>query len=153
MKLGDYTSRRLDDVVAEMSEAARGDPFARTPFGPGKEGTVTSGWAVSLRRAAMLMAGPGRYLFSKDDMILITVPATGSGVQPDAADMPFGWDGKINEYTAECAVWWAFGIASDAEAAAFMREHRPAVIFSYVDGRGPGEIAVRFNGEFWEVTG
>jgi hypothetical protein len=86
-------------------------------------------------------------------MILITVPATKSGLRPLASDMPFGWDGKINSNTAELAILWAFEITSGSEAERFMRENNPSVIFNYLDTDGPGEIRVQFNGEFWVIEG
>ena len=153
MKFSDSTHKRLDDVVAEIEKETGNDPFVRTPFGSRKDGNMTGGWTMSLRRGAMLTAGPGRYLFSKDDMILVTVPATESGIEPLAANLPFGWDGKINENTAELAVWWAFEITSEKEAAEFMRQNHPEVIFGYFDNNGPGEITVKFNGKFWVITG
>ncbi len=153
MRLSGSASNRLDDVVAEIERETGGDPFVRTPFGTSKEGNMSGGWSMSLRRAALFTAGPGRYLFSKDDLILVTVPATGSGIEPLATNMPFGWDGKINESTAELAVWWAFEITSETEASEFMRQNRPEVIFSYFDADGPGEVTVAFNGEFWVIAG
>lgn len=153
MRLSDSTNKRLDDVVAEIERETKGDPFVRTPFGSRTDGNMTGGWAMSLQRAAMLAAGPGRYLFAKDDMILVTVPATETGMEPVATNMPFGWDGKINENTAEIAVWWAFEITSEREAAEFMREHRPEVVFGYFDNNGPAEVRVKFNGECWVITG
>ena len=88
--------------------------------------------------------------FGGDSFVQITVPATETGVSPSAQEpQPFGWSGKINEHTAEIAVWWAFELLDEGEARDFMRKHRPTVIFRFFgDGRF-SELVTRFNGLSW----
>ena len=85
-----------------------------------------------------------------DSCVQITVPATGSGVAPSAQEaQPFGWSGQINEYSAELAVWWAFELIDEGEAGAFIREHRPSVIFRFFEDGHYYELVAQFNGDFW----
>ncbi len=153
MKESDFQLKRLDDFAAEKEREISDNPFVHSPFGLNREGNFISGWNMSYRMAGLYTRSFGRNLFSKDEMILITVPATETGVKPLARDMPFGWDGKINENTAELAIWWAFEIISGTEADEFLQNHHPSVIFNYSDSDGMGEITVKFNGRFWEITG
>lgn len=152
MKLSGFELNRLNVFAAQREREAGDNPFIHSPFGLKEEGNIVSGWTMSYRRAGLFYHSAGRMLFQKDEMILITVPPTGTGIKPLAADMPFGWDGKINENTAELAVWWAFEITSGNESDEFMRTNHPLVIFSYIDSDGPGEITVQFNGEFWVIV-
>lgn len=151
MKYSDFGLMRLDDFVAEKEKETRDNPFIRTPFGSFTGGNLVSGWEMSFRLIGMYTGSGGKNLFSRDDRILITVPRTETGIEPLAADMPFGWDGKINSSSAELAVWWAFELTGGDEAAEFMRKHHPRVTFSYIDSNGPGEITVGFNGECWVI--
>ncbi len=153
MKHSDFKLKRLDTFAAQRELETRDNPFIHTPFGLSREGNFVSGWTMSYMRAGLFFRSGGKMLFQNDDMILITVPETETGIKPLATDMPFGWDGKINENTAELAVWWAYEITAVGEADQFMRTNHPSVIFSYVDSDGPGEITVQFNGEFWVITG
>lgn len=85
-----------------------------------------------------------------DSCIRITVPPTETGVLPSTLEcQPFGWTGKINEDVAERAVWWAFELLDDGEAKAFLKEHRPTVIFNYFENGRFFELVARFNGNFW----
>jgi len=82
----------------------------------------------------------------------IFVPETESGIKPmDPGDQPYGWDGKINEYSAEMAVWWAFEIMTPDESRDFMTLHKPRVRFEYVQNFSTHEFTVKFNGEKWVV--
>jgi hypothetical protein len=57
--------------------------------------------------------------FGGDSCVQITVPAAGSGVAPSAYEQqPFGRSGRINVYSAEFAVWWAFELTGEGEARA-----------------------------------
>lgn len=152
MKPSDFELKRLDDFAAQREREIGDNPFIHTPFGLSREGNFVSGWTMSYRRAGLFFQSGGKMLFQKDEMILITVPSTGTGIRPLATDMPFGWDGKINSNTAELAVWWAFEITSGNEADEFMAKNHPIVIFNYIDSDGPGEITVQFNGRFWVIT-
>ncbi len=153
MKISDFKLNRLNDYVIEKELEVKGNPFLRTPFGMSTEGNQVSAWRMIYSRIGVFTTTYGKNFFGKDDMILITVPVTDSGIHPLAQDQPFGWDGKINEFTADMAVCWAFELLSDSEAAEFMKIHKPSVNFSYLGSDGPGEISVKFNGEFWVITG
>lgn len=153
MKNSDFPLKRLDDFALQRERETIDNPFMHTPFGMDTGGNFVSGWTMSYMRAGLFFRSAGKMLFQNDDMILITVPETETGIRPLAADMPFGWDGKINSNTAELAILWAFEITSGSEAERFMRENNPSVIFNYLDTDGPGEIRVQFNGEFWVIEG
>lgn len=153
MKVSEFKLNRLDDFVAEREKEVMDNPFLRTPFGMSREGNQISAWQMNYNRIGLFSISFGKNLFGKSDMILINVPATSTGIKPLANDLPFGWEGKINEYVAEMAVWWAFELLSDEEAAGFLQTHKPVVEFSYFDSDGPGEMTVKYNGKFWEITG
>ncbi len=153
MRLTDFPLKKLDDFAAAKEHETKDNPFVRSPFGLSTEGNFISGWTMAYRRIGIISSSYGRNLFSKDDLILITVPQTETGIRPLANDMPFGWDGKINSNTAELAVWWAFELISGNEAEEFMQKNHPDVIFSYFDSDGMGEMSVKFNGSFWVITG
>lgn len=151
MKESPFKLKRLDDFAAEMEREVKENPLRRSPFGMSRDGTVVGGWEMAIRRIGMFTSTGGVNIFSKSEMILITVPPTETGIAPTAADIPFGWTGKINEYTAEMAVLWAFELLCDSEADKFLKDNKPTVIFSYFDSDGPGEITVKYNGMFWEI--
>lgn len=153
MKITDFNLNRLNDYVAMKELEAKDNPFLNTPFSMSREGNQVGTWEMVYKRIGLIRTSSGINFFGKDEMILITVPKTESGVKPLAEDQPFGWNGKINEYTAEIAVEWAFELLSDRETAKFLAEHKPTVEFSYFDSEGPGQITVKFNGEFWIITG
>jgi len=153
MKLTEFKLNRLDDFAAEKEKEVKGDPFLRTPFGLSREGTRIGTWQMVFNRIGLFYRSAGKNIFGNDDMTLITVPATENGIHPSAEDQPFGWDGKINEYTAEMAVCWAFDLMSDSETSEFLKINRPVVVFSYLDSDGPGEISVKYNGRFWQIIG
>lgn len=153
MKISEFKFNRLNDYAAAKELEAMDNPFANTPFGMGTEGSQVGTWEMVYRRIGIIRTSSGINFFGKDDMILITVPKTETGVNPLVTDQPFGWNGKINEFTAEMAVEWAFELLSANETAKFLAEHKPSVEFSYFDSEGPGGITVKFNGEFWIITG
>ena len=153
MKISEFNLNRLNDYVAKKEMEVKDNPFLRTPFGMSTEGTQVSTWEMVYKRIGIIRTSFGINFFGKDEMILITVPETQTGVHPLVKDQPFGWNGKINEYIAEEAVSWAFELLSDSETAQFLKDHKPSVDFSYFDSDGPGEISVKFNGEFWVITG
>jgi hypothetical protein len=83
----------------------------------------------------------------------IFVPGTESGLKPLKPDeQPYGWDGKINDYSAEIAVWWAFEITTELEAREFMAAHRPLVHFEYVRDFRTHSLDVKYNGTKWIVV-
>jgi hypothetical protein len=88
--------------------------------------------------------------FGGDSCVQITVPVTDSGVSPSAQEpQPFGWTGKINEYSAELAVWWAFELLDEGEARAFLREHQPSIVFRFYENGRFCELIARFDGQYW----
>lgn len=153
MKLSEFSLNRLDDFVAAKEKETLDNPLIQTPFGSDTNGNIMSGWEMSYRRIGMFTGTFGINMFSRSGMIMITVPRTRTGIKPLVSDMPFGWDGKINSAAAETAVWWAFELTGGNDSDDFMCRHNPEVIFSYIDSNGPGEITVKFNGEFWLITG
>ncbi len=153
MKVSEFKQNRLDDFAAEKEKEVKDNPFIRTPFGLSRDGNQISSWQMNYNRIGLFSISSGKNIFGKSDMILINVPSTYTGIDPLAKDLPFGWDGKINEYVAEMAVWWAFELLSDEEAVEFLNTHKPVVEFTYFDSNGPGEICVKYNGSFWEIIG
>jgi hypothetical protein len=153
MKITEFKLNRLNDYAAAKELEAKENPFINTPFGMSTEGSQVGTWEMVYKRIGLIRTSFGINFFGKDDMILITVPKTETGVQPLVNDQPFGWDGKINEDTAQMAVEWAFELLSKSETELFLKEHKPSVDFSYFDSEGPGEMTVKFNGEFWVIIG
>lgn len=151
MKYSDFKLNRLDDFAAEMEREIKDNPFKRSAFGLSRDGDCISAWEMSFRWLGLLRSSGGCNIFGKDEVVMITVPPTPTGIHPLSEGGWFGWTGKINEFIAEMAVWWAFEITGDNEAAQFLKENRPTVTFSYSDSNGPGEITVRYNGEFWVI--
>jgi hypothetical protein len=152
MEISEFKLIRLDDFVKEKEKEIKDNPFLRSPFGMSREGSRVNAWQMNFNRISMFSISHGKDFFGNRQMILITVHATETGIYPLAEDHPFGWDGRINEYVAEMAVWWAFELLSDGEAAVFLKEHKPVVEFSYFDNEGPGTVSVKYNGNFWVIT-
>jgi len=153
MKISEFKLNRLNDFVKEKEIELIDTPFLRSPFGMSTEGNIIGAWQMNFNRIEIFSSSYGKNLFGKNDMIIITVPATESGIHPLIENPSFGWDGKINEDTAEMAVCVAFELISDNETKEFLKAHKPAVDFSYIDSDGPGEINVKYNGDFWIITG
>lgn len=151
MKLTDFPLKKLDDFAAQMDSELIDNPFIRSPFGMSHEGECISAWEMSFRRIGLLRSSGGCNIFGSEEVVVITVPPTSTGIHPLSAETQYGWTGKINSFTAEMALWWAFEITSDREAAEFMKKNKPAVIFSYSDSNGLGEITVKYNGEMWII--
>ncbi|MBN2159239.1 MAG: hypothetical protein JW807_07575 [Spirochaetes bacterium] len=138
---------RLNDFVREMAAlASRG-----SHFGTDTGGRYIDPWEMNYRRVGFYANRFVTRDFGDDSCVRIFVPATETGVAPSEGEQPFGWSGKINEHSAELAVWWAFELFSEGEARAFMREQRPAVLFQYMEGGALHEVEARFNGEIWIV--
>jgi hypothetical protein len=143
---------RLDEFVMEMAASHAGNPFRASCFGLEREGSYIHPWQMNYQRigyysnAYMLCESGG------DSFVRITVLSTETGIAPSPNEpQPFGWSGKINEYSAELAVWWSFDLADEGEARCFMRQHRPVVIFEYFDNGRYYRLETRFNGTFWFV--
>ncbi len=144
--------RRLDDYVREREqESGRGLP-GESIFGFSREGSYVDSWRMNYQRIGYYANTYMVRDFGTESCIQILVPTTGTGVVPTTHDQqPFGWTGKINEYVAELAVWWAFELLSDGEVRRFMAEHRPAVLFRYFDEGGYRELETKFNGHQWMI--
>lgn len=152
MKATEFPLKRLDDFAAQVEKELRANPLRRSPFGLSRDGESISAWELSFRMAGLLRLSRGCNIFGSDELVLIAVLPTCTGVHPLASETQYGWTGKINEFVAEMAIWWAFEITSEKEAAAFMKAEKPEVHFSYSDSSGLGEMTVKYNGRFWEIA-
>jgi hypothetical protein len=149
MIYGTEINKRLDDFIREQ-EAAASKSLQESPFGLSREGHYVNSWLMNYQRIGFYGTSYVTRDFGEESCVQITVPPTGSGVMPSEREQqPFGWTGRINEYSAELALWWAFELLSDHEARIFMAEHRPGVIFRYFDGLGFRELDAAFNGTIW----
>ena len=153
MKITEFKLSRLNDYVTEKENEVKKNPFINTPFGMSNEGNIINSWMMNFNRLGLYYVSSGRNLFGKNEMIIISIPPTETGIHPLSTEDSFGWDGKINEYTAEMAVCSAFELISQSETSQFLKANKPSVDFSYIDNDGPGGISVKFNGEFWIITG
>ncbi len=151
MKTGTFKLQRLDHFVAAKEVEAQDSPLTNTPFGLSREGSLVGPWEINYRRIEIYTSSAGKKLISNDELILITVPPTETGIEPLAKDQQFGWNGKINESLADQALWWAFEFLTEEEANLFMKTEHPIVIFNYIDSEGQNEITVKHNGEFWVI--
>ncbi len=144
--------KRLDDYVQEREQGSGRGLFIDSPFGFSREGSYVDSWQMNYQRIGYYA---NTYIvrdFGQESCIQILVPPTETGVVPFAHEQqPFGWTGKINEYTAELAVWWAFELLSDGEARRFMQENRPAVVFRYYEEGGFRELETKFDGYRWMI--
>lgn len=122
------------------------------PFGLSREGSYVDSWQMNYQRIGFYANTYMVRDFGPESCIQILVPPTETGIVPASNEQqPFGWTGKINEYVAELAVWWAFELLSDGEARRFMEEHRPAVVFRYFEDGGYRELAAKFDGHAWMI--
>ena len=150
MNSGTEIHKRLDDYVREMELLAGQHPLWESRFGFSKEGRYVNSWEMNYRRIGYYAHTYVTRDFGPDSCIQIYVPDTETGIAPAAQELqPFGWTGKINEHTAELAVWWAFELLSDCEARQFMKEHKPVVLFRFYETGGYRELEAKFNGENW----
>jgi len=132
----------LQQYVYERTEDLQNGQ--RSLYGFSREGSFKK-WVLGIERISF--ASP----FS--EWIFVTVPTTGSGVSPEHADeQPYGWNGHINDYAAESAVWYAFGLLTETEAQEFMEYHRPEVIFEFVERGHPERLQVRYENGRWIVV-
>ncbi|MCP4134308.1 MAG: hypothetical protein GY754_25260 [bacterium] len=142
MTLNDYIKKREQETASNL--------LVISPFGLSTKGSYLSSWTMGLNRAQFYTRSFGVSEFSGSNFISIYVPRTDSGMVPAGEnEQPFGWDGKINEYVAEQAVWWAFDLLTDAEALDFLKAHKPEVIFEFIYNSKPERLSTRFNGENW----
>ena len=104
-----HKGMRLNDYSAEMEKEALSRQAVSTPFGLSGEGNFIDTWRMNYDRIEIYTRNYGISMLGPGGVIRIYVPRTDSGVEPLTADeQPYGWDGKINEESAERAVWWAF---------------------------------------------
>lgn len=143
-------NKKLDEFVREVSAGGGDDPFWESRFGLSRDGSCINPWQMNYERIGYYANTYMLRDFIGDSCVQITVPPTESGVSPSSRDFQnFGWQGKINEYLAERAVWWAFELLDDAEAKVFLTVHRPAVLFGFYENGRFYELETRFNGTFW----
>ena len=152
MKKSEFKLQRLDDFAKAMEGEINDNPFLRSPFGLSRDGECIGTWEMSFRRLGLFRSSGGCNIFGKEEMIIITVHPTSTGIHPLADDGQYGWTGKINEYVAEMAVGWAFEIFSDNEMNVFLKKNEPEVTFTYSDSSGPGSITVKYTGTRWIIN-
>jgi hypothetical protein len=141
--------RRLNDYVREM-ESRGPHPMRQSQFGFSSEGQYVNSWEMNYRRIGYYAHAFATRDFGSESCIQISVPATETGIEPSSlTQQPFGWTGKINEHSAELAVWWAFELLSDGEARQFMKDNKPVVLFRFYDYGRYRELEVKFNGDAW----
>ena len=144
--------KRLDDYVREREQDGGRGLVLESPFGFNREGSYVDSWHMNYQRIGYYANAYMVRDFGPESCIQIQVPPTETGLAPSSGEQqPFGWTGKINEYTAELAVWWALELLSDGEARRFMEEHRPRVMFRYFDEGGYCELETRFDGHVWMI--
>lgn len=144
----------FQEYVRYREEEARRDPLSQSPFSAAGRGEILNSWVMHHRRLALIARTRGGYISpALAAFVHVYVPRTPTGISPLCGDeQPYGWEGPINEYAAECVIWHAFEILSDGEASDFFREHRPAVIFHYHENGVSHELEVRFEGGAWIVV-
>jgi hypothetical protein len=144
----------LSDLVEEKITANSHNPFVYSPFGRELDGQFINPWLSNYGRIAFFTRSLGVSDFTTQSIIDVFVPATRTGMIPMNMDeQPYSWNGKINAAAAESALWYAFGIITDAEAVEFMRNNCPEVIFQYIDKSRFHKLTVQFIGGVWRVTG
>ena len=149
MENGILIHRRLDDYAREM-ESQDLHSRRQSRFGLGSEGQYVSSWEMNYRRIGFYAHAYVTRDFGSESCIQISVPATETGIEPASMNQqPFGWTGKINENSAELAVWWAFELISESEARQFIKDNKPVVLFRYYETGRFRELEVKFNGDVW----
>ena len=132
------------DFIQLIREEMARMPSPECVFGFSREGEYVGSWLADLERIDRA---------TRDTRwVRITVGETETGVKPEGAwERSFGWTGKINEYAAETALWWAFDLLTESEAREFMKTHRPVVQFDYAQRSRCHRISVRYDGLKWVV--
>ncbi len=144
--------KKLNDYVLEKEEEARMIGLLRSPFGLSTAGKRMDGWQSLGQRYELFTRYQGYADFAPSNYIEIVVPSTSTGVRPQDEDLqPYYWDGSINEYVAEMAVWWAFDLITEKEALQFLTTHKPVVIFNYMERRRRSETSVQYEDGLWIV--
>lgn len=141
----------LDDLVRQREEAGTGNPYRYNPFGFSREGRLVNGFFKHLQFFSSGLF-PGKGGTDADPLVIIRVEPTETGLlPPDQDNMPYGWEGKINSFIAEMAVWWAFEILTEDEGREFLQKNHPVVHFTYNGGTHIEELTVKYNGISWIV--
>jgi len=151
MNAGIEIHMRLDDYVREMESRGR-NSARQTRFGLSSEGQYVDSWEMNIRRIGYCANTYVTRDFGSESCLQIAVPATETGIEPTTLNpQPFGWTGKINEHSAELAIWWAFDLLSDGEARQFMKDNKPVVLFRFYESGRYRELEVKFKGDVWMV--
>jgi hypothetical protein len=151
MDTGMEIHKRLDDYVREMESQGR-NSAGGSRFGFSNEGHYVNSWEMNYRRIGYYAKSYVISDFGPESCIQISVPATETGIEPASLNQqPFGWTGKINDHSAELAIWWAFELLSDGEARQFMKDNKPVVLFRFYESGRFRELEVKFNGDIWMV--
>ncbi|HQP50492.1 MAG TPA: hypothetical protein PKX12_17340, partial [Spirochaetota bacterium] len=91
MKVTEFPLKRLDDFAAQMEREMQENPLRRSPFGLSRKGDCISPWEMSFRVAGLLRSFGGCNIFGSEELVLITVLPTGTGVHPLASETQYGW--------------------------------------------------------------
>ena len=142
---------KLDTLAEERGKTNTSNPSRYNPFGLSREGKLIEGMYKHLQ---IFTSGffPGRDDGSGLIPVLIYVEETETGLVPlDDHNLPYAWTGKINSYTAECAVWWAFEIMTEKEEKLFLKDNHPRIRFTFSSGTHIEELSAVYNGTDWVV--
>ncbi len=132
------------DFIELIREEMEITPSPDCVFGFDREGEYVGSWLADLER---IDRGSRNTRW-----VQIIVGETETGVKPERAqECRYGWSGKINEYAAETALWWAFDILTESEAREFMASHRPVVHFEYAQRSKCHRVSVKYDGLKWIV--
>jgi hypothetical protein len=143
----------LNAYVQRKIEEHKDNPFQTSPFGFDVEGNYINNWMMNYQSIIFFTGYRGLSDFSSVVPVAIYVPSAGpvsTGLSVDG--QPFGWDGKINEHTAELALWWAFDVLTAEEAREIMCELKPVVIFKYLEKGMYHTLTVRCEANQWLVV-
>lgn len=144
---------RLNDYVKQKVKEAFANHQVYCPFGLTTDGNFVNSWQMNYARIELFTKFHGIDEFSSQKYIQIFVERTGSGIDPNnAKDMPLGWNGKINEHTADMAVWWAFEILTEDEATSFYLNQRPTVTFTYQEQGKQYALKTKHDGTSWTIV-
>lgn len=139
----------LDDYV-RFRDKRDARPPVSSPFGLSRVGNFLNPWQTVAQRAEYYLKLSGRGQTADLNYLQVFVEIEEPGIQA-AEEQPFLWDGKINEYAAELAVWRAYEILTEKEGAEFMKKNRPRVTFVYMENGRDHELIVRYDGGSWII--
>jgi hypothetical protein len=143
----------FNEFIKMKIRESKNAPFLTSPFGLETSGTYINTWQMNYQKLAFFSRYGALAEFSNSVPVEVYVPEAVNSSGPFQRDgQPYGWNGKINEHIAELAVWWAFEILTQDEAAAFMKKSRPVVIFKYLESGTFRCLTVQFNSDRWIVV-